>query len=201
MQKKDLYEDDYSRPGLNLTATISNRIATLTMLDSGGDVRGDNARAKYLNDFMQEYVSDRMAVAAEVSLGTGDCLVKPYTDGQRIGLDIIKNNNFVVCESIGNFIKSCIIKADEIKDDKGNVYQRIETQMIKQGLTESGQEVNALIILQSAYKNGNEIPLNSVKSWENIQTETIIPNVNKLLFGRYKCPTVNREIINGVNGV
>ena len=45
MQKKDLYEDDYSRPGLNLTATISNRIATLTMLDSGGDVRGDNARA------------------------------------------------------------------------------------------------------------------------------------------------------------
>lgn len=201
LQRKNIYTDDYSNLGVNLTATIANRVATLTMIDSGASVDGNNSRAKYLDEFLQDYIADRMSIAAEVSLGTGDCLIKPYTDGARIGLDIIKNDNFIVCDSIGNFIKSCLIKADEIKDDNGNLYERIEAQILKEGLTDTGQTVPVLVIYQMAFKNGNEIPLTAVKAWENIQFETIIPNVNSMLFGRYKCPTVNRENVNGVNGV
>ena len=201
LQRKNLSADDYSNLGVNLTATIANRVATLTMIDSGANIEGNNARAKYLDEFLQDYIADRMGVAAEVSLGTGDCLIKPYTDGVRIGLDIIKNNNFTVCDSIGNFIKSCLIKADEIKDDNGNLYERIEAQILKEGQTEVGQTVPVLVIYQMAFKNGNEIPLNAVKAWESIQPETIIPNVDRMLFGRYKCPTVNRQNVNGVNGV
>ena len=202
LQRKPIYTDDYSRvDDISLTAVIANRVSTLAMQDSGANVEGNNARATYMQEFLQKFIAERMPVAAEVSLGTGDCLVKPYTDGERIGIDIIKNNNFIVCDSIGDFIKSCIIKADEIKDDNGNIYERYETQMLKEGQTDTGQTVSALIIYQSAYKNGNEIPLNSVKAWENIQPETIIPNIDRMLFGRYKCPTVNRGDINGVNGV
>lgn len=201
LQRKVLEIDDYSRKGVNLTATIANRVATLTMIDSGASVKGENARAKYIDDFLQGYIADRMPVAAEVSLGTGDCLVKPYTDGKRIGIDIIKNSDFVVCDSIGDFIKSCLIKADEIKDDNGNLFQRIEAQVLREGQMETGQDVPVLAIYQMAFKNGNEIPLNTVKAWENIQPETYIPNVDRMLFGRYKCPTVNRENVNGVNGV
>ena len=145
LQRKNLSADDYSNLGVNLTATIANRVATLTMIDSGANVEGNNARAKYLDEFLQDYIADRMGVAAEVSLGTGDCLIKPYTDGVRIGLDIIKNNNFTVCDSIGNFVKSCLIKADEIKDDNGNLYERIEAQILKEGQTETGQTVPAEI--------------------------------------------------------
>lgn len=201
LQRKKLIEDDYSAMGVNLTATIANRVATLTMIDSGASIEGDSARAKYLDDFLNDFIADRMAVAAEVSLGTGDCLVKPYTDGKRIGIDIIKNNNFVVCDSIGSFIKSCIIKADQIVDDNGNLFERMEAQILREGQTQNEESVPVLVIYQMAFKNGNEIPLTMVDAWKDIQPETIIPNVEKMLFGRYKCPTVNRENVNGVNGV
>lgn len=201
LQKKPVYVDDYSNVNdISLTAVVANRVATLAMLDSNIDVVGTSERARYLDDFMQDYVADRMAVAAEVSLGTGDCLVKPYTDGKRIGIDIIKNNNFAVCESVGNYIKSCIIKCDEIRDENGNSYERIETQAVKDVTTDGGK-IPVLFIWQNAYKNGTEIPLTSVKAWANIKTEDYIPNVDRPLFGRYKCPTVNRRDINGANGV
>ena len=74
-------------------------------------------------------------------------------------------------------------------------YRRFEYHGLKK-LTES-----ICRIYRYGYINDKEVPLNSVKEWENIPTETIIPNVDRLLFGRYKCPTVNRDNINSVQGV
>lgn len=141
-----------------------------------------------------------MDVAAEVALGTGDCIVKPYTDGKRLGVDIVKNGDFAVCESIGNDILSCILKVGEIKNESG-LYQRYEIQMVKEAQTESGQETSALIIRNVAFKGANEIRLDQVPAWKDIPEEQIIPNVDRPLFGRYKSPAVNRADVNGVNGV
>lgn len=196
LQEKPIYYDDYREVNkISLTAVIANRVSTLSMLDSGIDVTGESARARYIDNFVQRFKNEQMAVGAEVSLGTGDCLLKPYTDGKRIGIDIIPNDRFVICESIGSFIKSCMIFADEIKQDNGTIYQRIETQMLKEV-----NGISVLYIINTAYKNNTEIPLTSVKSWENIPPEIAIPNVEHLLFGRYKCPTVNRVNVNSPNG-
>ena len=106
LQDKPLYRDDYSdMSSISLTAVIANKVATLTMQDSTITIEGESARAKFLQDFLDYYMGDRMDVAAEVALGTGDCIIKPYTDGKRLGVDIIKNRDFVVCESIGNDIQ------------------------------------------------------------------------------------------------
>lgn len=195
-----LKKDKQEPKEIDMTAVVSNRVATVTMLDSGASVQGENQRAKWLNDFLQEYISFRMSVAAEVSLCSGDCLVKPYTDGKRIGVDIIKNENFVICESIGNFIKSCIIKAEQFADKNGNKFERYEAQELREA-QDGDNTIPVLVIRQMAFKNENEVPLSSVPAWSNLQDTTIIPNVSKLLFGRYKCPTINRLDVNGVDGV
>lgn len=201
LQRKPVELDDYSKPGLSMTAVIANRVATLTLQDSVIDIVGNSARAKFIEEFMQQFQGWKMGVSAEVGLGTGDCLVKPYTDGKRIGVDIIKNGDFVVCESIEDYIKSCIIKVGEIVTDNGTKYERFETQIVRDGMTEDGQSASYLIIQNSAYKNGTQVPLDSVPAWADIKPEEIIPNVTATLFGRFKCPTVNRGNVNGVNGV
>lgn len=201
LQRKPVDVDDYSKPGLSMTAVIANRVATLTLQDSVIDIVGNSARAKFIEGFVQQFQGWKMGVSAEVGLGTGDCLVKPYTDGKRIGVDIIKNGDFVVCESIEDYIKSCIIKVGEIVTDNGTKYERFETQIVREGMTEDGQDVSYLIIQNSAYKNGTQVPLDSVPAWADIKPEEIIPNVTAPLFGRFKCPTVNRGNVNGVNGV
>lgn len=192
LQQKPVTVDDYSQ-GVSLTAVIAHRVATLTMQDSTFGTSGTGARSRYMDNFVQNFAGGLMDVAAEVALGTGDCLIKPYTDGKRIGLDIIKNGDFVICDSIGDYIKSCIIKTGEIKTNDGVVYERYEVQKIR--------ETNTLEINTIAYKNGVEVPLESVESWSGIPPVQYIPNVDYMLFGRYKCPTVNRQNVNGVNGV
>ena len=185
---------------ISVTAVIANKVATLAMQDSTITIEGESARAKFLQGFLDYYLGDRMDVAAEVALGTGDCIVKPYTDGKRLGVDIVKNGDFAVCESIGNDILSCILKVGEIKNESG-LYQRYEIQMVKEAQTESGQETSALIIRNVAFKGSSEIRLEQVPAWRDIPEEQIIPNVDRPLFGRYKSPAVNRADVNGVNGV
>lgn len=191
LQAKPKYIDDYNSP-VSLTAVISNRITTLTMQDSSINVNGTSSRAKYLDEILQKYKYQKMYAALETALGTGDCLIKPYTDGERIGIDIIKNGDFVICDSIEDFIKSCIIKTGEIRTDNGTLFERYEVQKLN-GTT--------LEIYNFAYKNGSEIPLESVQAWANIKPYQAIPNMTGVLFARYKCPTLNRGNINGVNGV
>lgn len=202
LQPKPVERDDYSdTSSISLTAVIANKLATLTLQDSGITIEGESARARFMQEFLDYFLGERIDAAAEVALGTGDCIVKPYTDGRRIGVDIIKNRDFVVCESIGNDILACIMKVGEIRDEYGTVYERFETQMVRQAETEAGQTVDALVILNTAYKNGRDIALTDVEAWAGIRPKEIIPNVSKPLFGRYKCPAVNREDVNGVGGV
>ena len=198
--------DDYSMVpddvgDISLTPVVSRKLATLSLQDSDITIEGESARARFMQDFLDYYLGDRMDVAAEVALGTGDCIVKPYTDGTRLGVDIIKNSDFVVCESIGNDILSCIMKVGEFKENQGPTYERLEIQMVRQSETVDGKPVDVLIIRNLAFRNGNEIPLTEVPAWAGIRAEEIIPNVHKPLFGRYKSPAVNRADVNGVGGV
>ena len=191
LQRKDAENDEYCR-GLSLTAVIAHRVATLTMQDSSFSVAGSSARAQYMDSVLQTFASGQMDTVAEVSLGVGDCLVKPYTDGEHIGFNIIPSGDFVICDSIGDYIKCCIIKTGQIKGNDGAIYERYEVQR----LIDTGLEIQTL-----AYRDGVEVSLNSIPAWESIPPTQTIPNVSGLLFGRYKCPTINRKNLNSPNGV
>lgn len=192
--------------GVNLTAIAANKVATLAFQDSKIYIEGNSARAQWLRDFVENYAEERWPVAGEVALGTGDGILRPYTDGKRYGLDIISNQDgdFRVCESIGNDILACVLKTGEIKDENGTVYQRFEVQMVRDALTESGQETSAVLIYNLFYMNDVEISKDNPKfpqAWRDLPDSMIIPNYSKPLFGRIKSPTVNRLNVNGANGV
>lgn len=196
-QKKSADCNYHKTDGINLTAAVANRITTLTMLDSDIAIIGDNARAQFMAEFLAEYVSDRMSVAAETALGTGDCLIKPWTDGERIGVDIVSNEDFRVCESIGNYIRSVIIRADKMQIS-GKTYTRYEGQRV-----ENIDGTSVLFIDQFVYCDTDE--LSDIKdwplAWQAIKQRDYIPNADHLLLGRYKCPTVNRADVNSETGV
>lgn len=194
--------------GVNLTAIAANKIATLAFQDSKIYIEGTSARAQWLRDFVENYAEERWPVAGEVALGTGDGILRPYTDGKRYGLDIISNQDgdFQVCRSIGNDILACVLKTGEIKNENGDLYQRFEVEMVEEAVTESGQETTAVVIHNLVYKNSGTEPMKKTerdfpKAWLDIPDMMIIPNYSKPLFGRIKSPTVNRQNVNGANGV
>ena len=194
--------------GVNLTAIAANKIATLAFQDSKIYIDGTSARAEWFRNFVENYAEERWPVAGEVALGTGDGILRPYTDGKRYGLDIISNQDgdFRVCRSIGNDILACVLKTGEIKNENGDLYQRFEVEMVEEAVTESGQETTAVVIHNLVYKNSGTEPMKKAerdfpKAWLDIPDMMIIPNYSKPLFGRIKSPTVNRMNVNGANGV
>lgn len=198
---KPLITDDYSNTqSISLTATIANKVSTLTLMDSSISIKGDSLRAEYLRDIWQDVLIDALDKAAEVALGTGDGILKPYTDGERIGIDIIKGSDFYVCSSIGNFIKSCIFRCETIKKQDGNVFERFEVHRLRD-IDIDGVIYPATIIHQLVFRNGKEVELSSVPEWSGLEETTVIAGVDHLLFGRIKSPTVNREYVNSVTGV
>lgn len=196
LQPKTENRSDYNViSDVSLTAILADRLSTLTLMDSSIQVQGNNKRAECLNDVCETLWAEHIKTACMFAIGTGDCLIKPNTDGKRIGIDIIGNSEFSITEYIGGYINGVIIKCDEIKKNN-TIYQRLEYHSIKE---ENG--VSSCHIKQLAFKDGIQIPITRVSEWENFPEEMIIPNVDKLLFGRIKCPTVNRANANSPNGV
>ena len=186
--------DYFEVDNISLTATISSRIATITLIDSDINVAGDNQRAQALNDILQEMEDTQLKTAIEVALGTGDCLIKPYTDGKDIGYTLIPSPNFRVTANVGNRIIECLIKADQ-QEINNHIYERVEYHKLVE--TEG---VSVLEIYQMAFCDGKECRLEDVARWAGLE-DIRIPNIDRMLFGRIKCPMVNRGDINSINGV
>lgn len=195
LQAKQInYDSDfYDVSDISMTAVLSDRLSTMIIADSDVEVTG--SRSQVLAEFMEEYFKTKLKPTVFTSLGTGDCLVVPVTNGKVFDVDIITNENFAIISSIGQKIYSCVMQRDTFTRNN-KTYRRFEFH----GLEEV-DGVSICRIYRYGYIDEKEVPLHSVKDWENIPEETIIPNVNQLLFGRFKCPTVNRENINSAQGV
>lgn len=192
--KQYIQNDFFTTTDISITSIMADRLATLIVADSDIDITGTN-KAKILSDIAKKYFNVKLKTAVVTALGTGDCLIVPITNGKEYDIDIIENNNFAVINSIGDKLYSVVMERDRIAKNN-HIYKRFEYH----GL----EEVNGVSICRIyryGYMDDKEIPLHSITEWENIPLETIIPGVDRLLFGRYKCPTVNRDNINSPQGV
>lgn len=192
--KKTESDIDYSEKGLNPTAIGAGVIANIAIDDSDIIIEGENARADAMRKIAEYYTDEIQNAIAEVSLGTGDAIVRPFTDGKDIGFHILGNENFIITKCIGNKLKGIIMLIDEYTKNK-KVYRLFESQTIK----ENGDMQTIVYIRRFAYVDDKEIALVST-SWNEIPGEEIIFS-EQLLIGRYKCPTINRENYNSANGV
>ena len=93
---------DYSEKGLNPTAIGAGVIANIAIDDSDIIIEGENARADAMRKIAEYYTDEIQNAVAEVSLGTGDAIVRPFTDGGDIGFHILGNENFIITKCIGN---------------------------------------------------------------------------------------------------
>ena len=184
---------EFAESGLNPTAIGADVIANITIDDSDIIIEGKNARANAIREIKDYYTDELQTAVAEISLGTGDAIVRPFTDGRYIGLNIIDNDNFVVTECIGTHLKGVIMMLDEYTE-KNKEYRLFESQTLKEDETQT-----FVYIRRFAYENSKEISLLAT-TWDSMAKEEII-TADQLLIGRYKCPTINREDYNCVNGV
>lgn len=180
---------------ISVTSALSERISTLTLADSSLSIIGENQRARFIDDFAQKFITDRLPAIAQITLGTGDCIAKPNTDGKRFGIDLIENKNFRIVQSVGDFIYAILIKCDE-KRVGNDTFERWEYHKLNEY-----EGATYVTITQVCFKNGKKIGIEVVPEWAMLKENQVIPNVDRLLLGRFKCPKLNRQDVNSPNGV
>ena len=184
---------NFGDSGLNPTAIGAGVIANITIDDSDIIIEGENARAEAVREFKDYYTDEFQTLVAEIALGTGDAIIRPYTNGKYIGLNVIGNDRFIITDCIGTHINGVIMMLDEYTENN-KTSRLFESQMLK-----SQEKNNVVHIRRFAYIEDKETPLSATNWAELIEEENVI--ADQLLIGRYKCPTINRDNYNSVNGV
>lgn len=199
---KSIDETDYTEvDNISITSIIAGRLATLVASDSSATISGDSRAIKALTPFLDSFYNKDLKKSLSAAFGTGDALIIPITDkyGQFYDVNVISNSEFQIYEEFGSHIYSVGVKRDSFEDNR-DTYIWSETHSIEKD--EKG--INVWVIRRYAFKGAKaekEISWTSVERWKDIPQIQAFPNVDYLPFGRFKCPTVNRNNLNAKQGV
>lgn len=162
-------------------------------------------RVKFLNETYQAKVVNRLRPNLEYGIATGGMVIKPYVellnqevDGHkaRINVDFISADNFIpLAFSVNGEITKAAFVQTKVAD--GATYRRLEVHTLVDGckvVVQNKAFVNKNVASTDLSYNsdlGQEIDLANVPEWKDLEPETVIENVDKLLFAYFKMPEAN----------
>ncbi len=176
-------------------AQVANEFARLTTLEFQSEITGSK-RADYINEIYKE-IKSKLNEKLEIGNAAGGIYFKPYVSNNKICINYIEQGKFIPIAFDGDSNMTSIIFIDEFVEGKF-FYTRLEWHHL---------ENNNLIIINKAFKSddketlGDEITLEQISKWADIEPVTKIENVIKLLGGFYKVPKANHLDDNSPLGV
>lgn len=189
-QDNDFFETDK----MSVTAPLAERLSTITLMGSDIKVDGTSARAGLIQECATNLYQNHLKSACTFALGTGSVLIKPNTNGDRFGFDIIPEQNYRITGYIGDYIYSILIVVGEYQANN-KTYTLIEKQEIKK----DADGTPYIEVEYNAFRDDKPCSLSETR-WSDRETLRIA-NVDHLLLGRIKCPITNRKDVNSPNGV
>lgn len=171
--------------GLRLPAAIAGELARLTTLEMKVSVAGGE-RGEFLNKALRP-LTGRLRRELEQGLAEGGLVFKPYYDGKKLEIDVVRGDCFVpVSLDSGGRVSEAVF-VQELK--KGDIFYTREERHI---LTEGGCRIeNSAYVSRTAGERGREIPLGEVEEWSGMAESVFIENVDRPLFGLFRTPSVN----------
>lgn len=170
---------------LELPAAIANEFVRLTIAEFKTNITG-GTRATYVKN-VYDYAIKELPNNLEYGNASGGLIIKPYIKNNKISIEFIQQGLFfpVEFDDTGK-ITSAVFVNQKIEGE--NVFTRLEYHVLQ------GTDY---YIINKAFKSqdkddlGDEISLENVEEWKNIERLTKIENIEKPLFAYYKPPLAN----------
>lgn len=170
---------------LNLPATIAGEIARAVTIEMKQEISG-GPRAVFLQEQFDP-VFHKLRQMTELGVAKGGMIMKPYVYNGRINVDFVQADQFFPIEfDVNGNITSCVFSDQRIIGDK--FYVRLESHVM---------DGDSCVITNKAFKSdarddlGNEVDLDTVPIWADIEPEATIQGVEKPLFAYFKFPLAN----------
>ena len=177
--------------------------------------KGPTERAEYLNKTYQCKVVPKLRRQIEYGIALGGLVIKPYVivndttkkkvnaentlvldaklDKADIEFDFVYANHFypLAFNGSGDVTEAAFI---QFRVNKNITYSRLEHHKYENHtvtIVNKAFKSTAQVMNNEGIDLGQEIPLNSVSGWENIQPVTVIENADRLMFAYFKMPEAN----------
>ncbi len=175
-----------ARGGLGLPAAVAGELARLTTVEMKLKISGGE-RAELLDEAFRPLQS-RLRREMEFGLADGSLIFKPYYDGERLTVDIVRSDCFIpVSWDSGGNVNSAVFSQELKKEDV--YYTRLEYHKLEHGRYE---------IKNAAFKSkvrgelGREVALSEIEEWSGLAESLVLENVKRPLFGFFRTPSANR---------
>lgn len=177
---------------LNIPAAICTEMARLVTMESEISVTG-SPRADFIAEVFRPFLNN-IAIYTEYACSTGGIIFKPYVSDGKIFIDVAKAGYFYPVEfDSANNIKGAIFP--EFKRKGKNLYTRLEYQHL---IGDKYIVVNKAFVSRKAQVRndniinlGQEIRLEDVPEWENIEPYVEFENADRTLFSYFRIPVAN----------
>ena len=177
---------------LNIPASVASEIARLVTLECEIKASG-SSKSDYI-DKQLDYIRNNKKNIVEVAGSVGGVILKPYVSGTDIKIDCVYQDEMIPYRyDDGGCITGVIFPSYCV--DKEKRYTRLEIHDFtaeKYTITNKcyvSKEIN--VDTNCIRSLGNEVPLNSVSEWRNIETEVVITGSDVPWFSFFKIPIAN----------
>jgi len=182
------YADNYEDiDGENITATISNALASKVFGDSDMVIDGTGKRVDLIKAAMMALWEDDMPWVTSQAFGKGGMVLVPTVTGGEIVISATNEENRIVLERRGKKVTWAVILA-EVSLSGDDEYLR----WINYKMDENGTQLIQTIVTDSSLV---QIPFSTVAAWADITPEIYISGTDRLLFAEIRCPRDNRSAI------
>lgn len=187
--------------GYSVECDISEALADLMLLQSSMPISGDSERAIWLDDVSDYFFRNKAKTAITTAFETGDCLIVPSWTGRNIQNVIVGADEFEILEAVGDEVTAVAYVVDRTTkaNQEYTLFQAIELVPYS---AQDGSDAYANRYRMFVAKGENIIPngLQMFPQWNGLEKEWYIPNVDRLLVGRYRSFTINPTDINAIKG-
>ena len=194
---------DYYRKGdtFSVECEISEALADLMLLQSSMPISGDTERALWLDDVSDYFFRNKAKTVVCTAFEQGDCIVVPSWTGRNIQNVIVGADDFEVLEAVGDEITSVAYVLDRATRNNQE-YILLQAVELVEYTAQDGSQSYANRYRIYVTRNGSIIRdgLKLFPQWQGFTQEWYIPNVERLLIGRYRSFTENPTDINAIKG-
>lgn len=173
-----------------IVASEASRLATIEFDVNFG---GNSERKEFIEKRVKKELLPNIRRQLEYGCAYGNLLIKPNIDG----IDFIKPNFFFPLEFDSNNKMTSVLCGERRTIGK-YIYTKVEKCTFKNRI----YSVETRAYCSSSYYDlGFNIPLTDVADWADIKPSVLIKNVDRPLFGFFRCPMSNNIDIDSPLGV
>ena len=185
------YYSDWREQGVTFSveSIVADTLSNLACTGFTMPISGQSTRALELDAVSDSFVRGDLQDAMALGFASGDCLVVPIWTGSTFTNAVVPATDFEIVASAGGKPTAVAYVVDQ-RREATSTFQLVQLMELVPYVSQDGTETNACRYRLAVARNGSlsTATLADFPEWAGRYTEEwFVPNVDRLLLGRYKC--------------